>query len=60
MVDGLADITERLTAEFDGRCEPNVVDNVVRGAAQDLAEAPAGAWDEMVERAARQRLLQLE
>jgi hypothetical protein len=60
MVDGLADIAERLMAEFDGRHAPNVVSNVVRGAAQDLAATPAGAWAEMVERAARQRLLELE
>lgn len=60
MVDSLADITERLMAEFDGRRAPDLVSDVVRGAARDLTGAPAGAWEEMVERAARQRLLDLE
>jgi hypothetical protein len=59
MANSLADIAERLMAEFEGRCAPNVVSDVVRGAAQDLTGTPAGAWDELVERAARQRLLEL-
>lgn len=59
MVGSLADITERLLAEFDVRHAADVVSDVVRSAARDLEGAPAGAWDEMVERAARQRLLSL-
>lgn len=60
MVDSPADVTERLMAEFDGRHAPNVVSDVVRGAARDLTGAPAGAREERVERAARQRLLTLQ
>ncbi len=60
MTDGMADVVERLMREFEGRLSLDVVSAAVRGAARDVAGAPAGAWDELVERSARQRLLDLE
>ncbi len=59
MTDGVADIAERLMAEFEGRLSLQLVSGVVREAARDLVGTPAGAWDEMVERCARQRLMDL-
>lgn len=53
----LADVAERLMAEFDGRCSPAAVSAVVLEAAHDLAGTPTGAQHELVERSARQRLL---
>lgn len=47
-------------AEFDGRHGVDVVKAVVRRAGRDLAGTGDGAWDEMLERLARQRLLDLE
>ncbi len=58
VTESIADITERLIAEFEGRLSPALVSTTVLQAARDLADAPPGAWDEMVERAARQRLLE--
>ncbi len=58
MTEGIADITQRLIAEFEARLSPAVVSATVLQAARDLADAPPAARDEMVERAARQRLLE--
>ncbi|MEJ8280853.1 three-helix bundle dimerization domain-containing protein [Pseudonocardia spirodelae] len=48
---------ERLTAEFAGRFPHDLVDHVVRGSRRDLDAVPAAALPEMVERLARQRLI---
>jgi hypothetical protein len=48
----------RLTAEFEGALQPPVVRRVVLGSRRDLAGAPVPALPELVERLARQRLLQ--
>lgn len=58
MAGSLADIAERLMAEFDGRLRPDQVSAAVQEAAAELAATPPSAWDEMVERSARQRLLE--
>jgi hypothetical protein len=52
----LADAAERLRAEFADRLPAGVVGAVLRQSAHDVSGAPAGAWPELVERAARQRL----
>ncbi len=44
-------------AEFEGRLPVEVVSEVVRQAARDLRDCPPAAQREMVERSARQRLL---
>ena len=54
----LADVAERLMAEFDGRCSPASVSAVVLEATRDLAGTPTAAQSELVERSARQRLLE--
>lgn len=59
MTDGVADVAERLMAEFEGRLNLDVITAVVRQAARDVAGVHPLARDEMVERAARQRLLDL-
>ena len=48
---------DRLSAEFDGRAPAAVVDRIVRGSRRDLDAAPVAALPELVERLARQRLL---
>ncbi|WP_224391372.1 hypothetical protein [Pseudonocardia sp. ICBG1293] len=48
---------DRLAAEFAGRASPDLVDHVVRGSRRDLDVVPAAALPEMVERLARQRLI---
>ena len=48
---------DRLCAEFAGRAPAAVVDRVVRDSRRDLDSVPAAALPEMVERLARQRLL---
>ena len=48
----------RLTAEFAGRVRPGTVRRIVRGCRGELAGTPAGALPELLERLARQRLLQ--
>ncbi len=53
----VADVTERLMAESEGRLALSVVSDVVRAADRDLAGSPAGARGELLERCARQRLL---
>ena len=55
----LADVTERLLAEFEGRLELGVVSRVVLETRAQLDCSPQGALPELVERAARQRLLAL-
>jgi hypothetical protein len=47
----------RLSAEFAGRVPERLVDAVVRGSRRDLDSAPHAALPELVERLARQRLL---
>lgn len=51
------DTTDRLIAEFSGRWSGGVVSALVRLAARDLAGTRAGPWGELLERSARQRLL---
>jgi hypothetical protein len=48
----------RLTAEFAPEVREAVVVGVVLGSRRDLSGSPAGALPELVERLARQRLLQ--
>lgn len=48
---------DRLSAEFAGRAPVAVVDRIVRGSRRDLDAAPVAALPELVERLARQRLL---
>ncbi|MBC3191134.1 hypothetical protein H7X46_08670 [Pseudonocardia sp. C8] len=48
---------DRLSAEFAGRAPAVVIDRVVRSSRRDLDTAPAAALPELVERLARQRLL---
>ncbi|OLM15417.1 hypothetical protein [Pseudonocardia sp. Ae505_Ps2] len=48
---------DRLTAEFAGRFPQDLVDHVVRGPHRDLDVVSAAALPEMVERLARQRLI---
>lgn len=59
MTEGVADIAERLMAEFEGRLSLDVVTAVVLQVAHDVAGVHPQAREEMVERAARQRLLDL-
>jgi hypothetical protein len=47
----------RLAREFAGQLSPRVVARVVRGCRADLSGVPAGAVPELLERLARQRLL---
>lgn len=49
---------DRLTAEFAGRFTQDLVDHVVRGSRRDLDVVSAAALPEMVERLARQRLIE--
>jgi len=48
----------RLSAEFAPRVQPSVISRVVVGSRVDLSGAPGPALPELVERLARQRLLQ--
>lgn len=58
MTSGLADVAERLMAEFEGRLSLAVISDIVRGSAHDLAgHLHPAAQPELVERSARQRLL---
>jgi len=53
------DAVHRLTAEFAGhRLPAPLVESVVRGSRDDLDSVPAPALPEMVERLARQRLIE--
>lgn len=58
MSDHTADVAERLMAEFDGILGPDLVGAVVCQARRDLAGSPPDARDELVERCARQRLVE--
>ena len=51
------DVTERLMAEFEHRLHLNVISRVVNGCRRDLAGTPSGPMPELLERLARQRLL---
>jgi hypothetical protein len=56
----LADVTERLMAEFAGTRTLDVISALVGQAARDLSGTGAGPWGELLERCARQRLLDLD
>lgn len=51
------DVAERLLVEFEGRFELDVIAAVVARCQQDLAGTPNGPMPELLERLARQRLL---
>ena len=53
----VADAVERLIAEFQGRLGPECVSKAVLACRRDLTGAPAQALPELLERLARQRLL---
>jgi hypothetical protein len=53
----VVDVTERLMAEFEGRLGLDLVWPVVHGCRRDLDGTPVGALPELVERLARQRLI---
>lgn len=55
----VVDVTERLMAEFEHRLGLDEISRVVTGCRHDLEGTPAGALPELVERLARQRLLDL-
>lgn len=55
----VVDVTERLMAEFEHRLSLGQITEVVRGCRRDLDAGAAGASPELVERLARQRLLDL-
>ncbi|MEV1292193.1 three-helix bundle dimerization domain-containing protein [Pseudonocardia sp. NPDC049635] len=52
------DAVDRLAAEFAGRAPTSLVEQIVRGSRDDLDSVPAPALPEMVERLARQRLIE--
>lgn len=54
----LADITERLMTEFDDRVPVSTISRIVLDCRHDLQGYPVLALPELVERHARQRLLQ--
>jgi len=54
----LADVTERLMAEFGAHLDVSAISRIVLHCRHDLAGAPSGAMPELVERLARERLLQ--
>jgi hypothetical protein len=53
----VTDVTERLVAEFDD-VDVSTVSRTVLGCGPDLRGAPIGALPELIERLARQRLLE--
>lgn len=55
----VVDVTERMMAEFEGRLPLNVISKVVNGCRRDLRGTAATALPELLERLARQRLLDL-
>lgn len=55
----VVDVTERLMAEFESRLDLAVITKVVGGCRRDLDASPVGALPELVERLARQRLLEM-
>lgn len=48
----------RLSAEFAGSIDPQIIRRTVLGCREELDGSPIGALPELVERLARQRLLQ--
>ena len=54
----LADITERLMTEFNDRVPVSTISRIVLECRHDLQGSPVLALPELVERLARQRLLQ--
>lgn len=52
------DAVDRLTAEFAGHLPTSLVERIVRGSRDDLDSVPTPALPEMVERLARQRLIE--
>ncbi|BBG00986.1 MULTISPECIES: hypothetical protein [Pseudonocardia] len=52
------DAVDRLTVEFAGHLPASLVEHVVRGSRDDLDSVPTLALPEMVERLARQRLIE--
>jgi hypothetical protein len=54
--EGVADVTERLLAEFGGERDLAAIAAVVLGCRAELVAVPAGALPEALERLARQRL----
>lgn len=54
--DCVADLTERLFAEFESVLPLHTIAGVVRACRRDLAGSPVGAMPELTERLARQRL----
>jgi hypothetical protein len=56
-VDDVSPAVARLAREFAGRLSHRVVARVVRECRADLSGVPAGAVPELLERLARQRLL---
>jgi len=54
----LADVTERLMSEFGAHVDVSAVSQIVLHSRHDLAGAPNGAMPDLLERPARQRLLQ--
>lgn len=57
--DAVTAAVARLAIEFAGRVPHGVVARVVRACRADLSGVPAGAVPELLERLARQRLLDL-
>ncbi|QJY51169.1 three-helix bundle dimerization domain-containing protein [Pseudonocardia broussonetiae] len=55
--DSMGGVTERLVVEFGARADPCTVSRVVLDCCMDLRGVPVGALPELVERLARQRLL---
>ncbi len=53
------DVTERLMAEFEDRLGLQVISGVVSACRRDLQGTPSGPMPELLERLARQRLLDL-
>ena len=53
----MVEVTDRLMVEFEPAVPLAEITRVVREAERDLAGAPPGAMPELVERCARQRLL---
>ena len=53
----MVEVAERLMAEFEHAVPLEEVTRVVREAERDLAGVPPGAMPELLERCARQRLL---
>ena len=53
----LADVAERLMSEFEDRFDLASISRVVQTARHDLAAVPVGSVPELVERLARQRLM---